>query len=174
MLVRWLRLSRHASQLPHNPVACRDRAGDNKDGVVSAHGAEDIRPTFTVERGCDRLGAARHGAQHEHLTDSIEAKEELGKEGVEGRTTLLNASVGNGVAGSVWSRHACQAQLAEIAGQRGLSDIPSALEEELPEVLLATHDARLDDLEYRIVSLAFVCHVPSLACKRCPREMARV
>jgi hypothetical protein len=104
------------------------------------------------------LRSPRHCAQDEHFTYALEAKKELGEKSVERGPALFNASIRDGVARAFGRRNPSESQLSKVPGKRGLGNIPSPLEEELPEILLAADDPGVDDLQDRIVTFALVGH----------------
>jgi hypothetical protein len=154
------RFSGHRSDAPHHAFARRYGATNNEYGVITADGAEDVRPTLTVEGRRDRLSAARDGSQDEHLADAIDPQKELWKEGVERCAAFLDAAIGHSIASALRRRNAGQAELPEIAGERGLGHVPAALQKELPQIFLTADSAIPDDLEDGVVTLSFVCHQP--------------
>ena len=99
-----------------------------------------------------------HCPEHEHFADTIEAEKELGEESLERRAALFYAPVGDGISGAFRSGDAGKPQLPQIAGKRCLGDIPSPLEQKLPEIFLAAHHPGVDDLQDRVVAFALVGH----------------
>jgi len=51
-----------------------------------------------------------------------------------------------------------QSQLAEVARQRCLRHVPTALEQQLAEIFLAAHHSSAYDLQDSVVSFTFVGH----------------
>ena len=97
-------------------------------------------------------------SEHEHLADSIEAKKELRQERIERGTAFLYGPIRHGVSRALRRGDAGQSQLAQVARERGLGDVPSPLEKELSEILLTADGSGVDDLEDRIVPFALVGH----------------
>src|SRR3989337_920441 len=92
------RLAGEGSEPAQDPVARRRRATDDENRVVSADGSQDVGPTFPVERGGDRLGAAGNRAQDDHLTDSVHTKKQLRQQRIESGATFLDTAIRYGVA----------------------------------------------------------------------------
>src|SRR6266576_3035336 len=142
----WSGLPRQGPQAPHNPLPGGHRSADDENRVVTANGAEDIRPSLAIQRGSDGLSTARNGAQNEHLADALDSQEKLRQQRVEGGSALLYSTVGDRIPGAFRRRHPGEAQLPEISGQGRLGDVPAPLEEQLAQILLAAHHPGVDDL----------------------------
>jgi hypothetical protein len=71
------RLSGHGFEASENAVAGSNGPADDEDGVVAADGAQDIRPSLTVQGRRDGLGATRHCAEDQHLTNAIDPQKKL-------------------------------------------------------------------------------------------------
>src|SRR6185295_10798210 len=153
----------HTPKASHGPFPGGEGAADDEDRVVTADGAQDVGPALAIESGGDRLRAARHGAENDHLTDTVNPQKELGKQGVESGAALLYAPVGDRVSRSLGGRHPGQAELAQITGKCRLCYVPAALEKVLAQIFLAAHHPGVDDLEDGVVSFALVGHGRSLA-----------
>lgn len=151
-------------------LAGGNRAANDEDGVVAADGAEYVAPALAVEGSGDRLGAAGYRPQHQHLAHTVNAQEKLWKKGVERSSALLNVAVGDGVARAFWSRHSGQTELAQIAREGRLGDIPASLQKQLTQILLAADGARANYLEDGVVSFALVGHAKILARQKAIRE----
>jgi len=163
-------LSGKAAQAPHDPLPGGNRATDDEDSIVTANGAQNIRPGLAIQCRGNGLGATRHRAQDQHLAHPIDSEKQLGQEGIERSSAFLYAAVGYGVTCAFRSRNPSQPQLAQITGLSCLGDVPAPLEEEFAQILLAAHHTGVDDLEDGVVPFAFVGHGRSLARTRLIRE----
>ena len=87
---------------------------------------------------------------------NLELLEELGKQPAEDGAPFLPGGVlASGVPYAARGGDARDAQVAHVAGQRGLRDIPAAFDQELAEFLLASDGARGDELENGVLTFAF-------------------
>ena len=164
-------LAGEAPEFSHDAVSSGDRPRDNENRVVSAHSSEDVGPAFTVQGSGDRLGTSGHRSQDQHFSDAVKAKKQLRQECIESGAAILNAAVGHRIACSIGSRDAGEPELAQIARQRRLGDVPAPLQEQFAEILLAAYNPRLDDLQNGVVPLTLVRHSLSLAPPATGREV---
>jgi hypothetical protein len=165
-------LSGHGFEASENAVPGSNGPADDQDGIVAADGAQDIRPSLTVQGRRDRLGATRHRTQNQHLANTIDPKEKLRQQRVESSSAFLYATIGNSVAGALRGWYSGEAQFPEIAGEGRLGHVPPALEQHLPQIFLTAYDSRIYDLEDGVVSFALVGHGVSLAPLKAMRERA--
>jgi hypothetical protein len=156
------RLTGEGFNAPHYAIARGDGAADDKNRIVPAHCSEDVRPGLTVKRRGDRLRAARHRAQDQHLASSVDAEIELREKSFERDTALLDTAVRDRVPCPLGGRNAGEPQLAQITGERRLCHVPTALEQQLAKIFLAADSAVANDLEYGVVPFPLVRHRESI------------
>jgi len=150
-----------------------------KDGILSRDRADDLLPPLGVDCFRDRLGTARQRVQYEKLAHTVDGIEELRQKRFQRRRFVITAEGGGPhIASAVIRRSTDEAQLAEIAGERGLGHAPSALLEESTKLLLAPDRVTVDELEYRFVSLSLagawaLFHGGRIAPQRHPRQFRR-
>ncbi|MDQ6690066.1 MAG: hypothetical protein M3Z18_06110, partial [Gemmatimonadota bacterium] len=81
--------------------------------------------------------ASRNSAEDQHFADTIQSKEQLRQQGIEGSAALLYAPVGNRVPSAFGGGDSGKPQLPKIAGQSCLGHVPPPLEKKLAEIFLA-------------------------------------
>jgi hypothetical protein len=143
----------------HHAIAGGNGAANDKDCIIAADGAQNVRPGLAVEGRGNRLSAARNGAKHQHLAGSIYAKKKLGQQRLESSAAFLDASVCQTIACALCSGNPGEPELAQVAGKGRLSYVPSTLEQQLPEILLAADHAVCNDLEDCVVPFPFIGHL---------------
>ena len=148
------------------PVTGSYGTADDEYGVVPPDCAEHIGPALAIQRGRDRLRAARYQPQNQHFAHCVNSEEKLRQESVQSCPTLFDAAVGDTISRSFGRGDSCDPQLTQIPGKRGLSHIPPALKHQLPEILLTADHPSVDDFEYCRVSFALVRHAFRIALLR--------
>ncbi|HMG96510.1 MAG TPA: hypothetical protein VK565_09435, partial [Gemmatimonadaceae bacterium] len=128
-------LSGEGFKASENALTGRNGAADDQDRVIPPYGAEDIGPPLAVESSGNWLCTSRNRAKYQHLAYAVDPEEELRKQCIERGSALLYVPISNRVSGAFRSRDPGQSQLAEVARQRCLGHVPTALEQQLTEIL---------------------------------------
>src|SRR5687768_14478743 len=144
----------------HEPLASRRRPADQEDGVIAGERAEDVGPGLGVDRARDWLGTTGNGTDDDHFAHPIDGTEERREHGLEHRISVGPGGTASRqrIARTLRGRDTRDAELAQIARERRLSDVPPALSEHLAQLFLTSDLTRVDDLADGGLAHALVCH----------------
>jgi hypothetical protein len=130
---------------------------DDENRIVAANGPQHVRPRLSVERRGHGLSAARDRAHHDQLTDAVDSRQQLRKQGIERRARrTADGAVGNCVSYALRRRDARQSQLSQITRERGLRDVPTTPMQQHSELFLTPNRLAADQLENCRVTLPFI------------------
>lgn len=150
----------HLGELTQTPLESFARTrgtANDENGVVSAHRSENIRPRLAIQRRSNWLSPSGDCPDDDQLANTVDSSQELWQEGIEGWPRgAAERAVGRRVPHAFRRRNASEPELPQVPRERGLSDIPPALMQQDPQLLLAAYGLVAHQFQYGRVTLPLV------------------
>lgn len=129
-----LPLDKHAADASGHFLGIAAILGDDQESVVSGDGADDLSPTFSVQRGGDWLSGAGSRTNYEQVLCFLHVENEFAHETNGGREGGFR-----GLLAFLWSvtiRGLDEAELVDITRESGLRDFESSAREGATKLVL--------------------------------------